>query len=108
MDLLHKQKIGTAVTVLVVLGFNVVMLMLLELPLLGYATRPEWTEAAVKRFSDGLTRHGGRIGVIAGTAFGFVRSQTQSTMACTALHCSYNLTFLSAFLSQGGVIPKQW
>jgi hypothetical protein len=70
MDLLHKQHIGTAVTVLAVLGFNVVMLMLLELPLLGYATRPEWTAGAVKRFSDGLTRHGGRVALIAGAVVG--------------------------------------
>jgi membrane protease YdiL (CAAX protease family) len=46
--------------------------------------------------------------LVAGAAFGFVRNQTRSTMACTALHCSYNLTFLSAFLSQQGAIPKQW
>ncbi len=72
MDLLHKQKIGTATTVLVVLAFNLIMLILLELPLLGYATRPEWTAAAVQGFSDWLTRRGGRIGLIAGTAFGIL------------------------------------
>lgn len=72
MDLLAKQKLSTAVTVIAVLAFNAVMLLLLELPLIGYATRPEWTEAAVKRFSDGLTRHRGRIGLVLGTGFGVI------------------------------------
>jgi hypothetical protein len=38
----------------------------------GYATKPEWTETAVKRFSDALTRHGGRAALIAGTVFGII------------------------------------
>jgi hypothetical protein len=66
MDLLSKQNTSTAVTVLIVLAFNVIMLVLLELPLLGYATRPEWTSAAVKRFSNLLTRRGGRAALSAG------------------------------------------
>ena len=61
MDLLHKQQLGTAVTVLAVLAFNLIMLALLELPLLGYAIRPQWTAAAVQRFGDWLTRRGGRV-----------------------------------------------
>jgi Sap, sulfolipid-1-addressing protein len=70
MDLLHKQQLGTAVTVIAVLAFNVIMLMLLELPLLGYAIRPQWTAGAVQRFSDWLTRRGGRVALIAGAAAG--------------------------------------
>jgi hypothetical protein len=70
MDLLHKQHIGTALTVIAVLAFNLIMLMLLELPLLGYATRPQWTAAAVQRFSDWLTRRGGRVALIAGALAG--------------------------------------
>jgi hypothetical protein len=66
MDLLSKQNTSTAVTVLIVLAFNVIMLMLLELPLLGYATRPERTSAAGQRFSNLLTRRGGRAALIAG------------------------------------------
>jgi hypothetical protein len=58
--------------VLAVLGFNLIMLALLELPLIGYATRPEWTAVTVKRFSDWLTRRGGRVGVIAGVVFGII------------------------------------
>jgi hypothetical protein len=72
MNLLHKQHVGTVETVIAVLAFNVIMLMLLELPLIGYATRPEWTAAAVQRFNDRLTRHGGRVALIAGTAFGIM------------------------------------
>ena len=70
MDLLHKQQLSTLSTVLAVLGFNVIMLALLEIPLLGYATRPEATEAAVARFSSWLTRRGGRVALIAGAALG--------------------------------------
>ncbi len=68
MDLLHKQNLGTSETVLVVLAFNVIMLALLEVPLLGYTFRPEATEAAVARFSSWITRRGGRIGLILGGA----------------------------------------
>jgi Sap, sulfolipid-1-addressing protein len=72
MDLLAKQHLATAVTVLVVIAFNLIMLLLLELPLLGYTTRPEWTAAAVGRFSDWLTRRGSRAALIAGTAAGIL------------------------------------
>ncbi len=72
MDRLHRQHLGTVETVIAVLVFNAIMLMLLELPLIGYATRPEWTAAAVQRFSDALTRHGGRVALIAGAAFGIL------------------------------------
>ena len=70
MDLLHKQKLGTAVTVIAVLAFNVIMLSLLELPLLGYAIRPQWTAGAVQRFGDWLTSRGGRVALIAAAAAG--------------------------------------
>jgi len=70
MDALHKQSIGTVATVLTVLAFNVIMLLLLELPLLAYAIRPESTNAAVQRFSDWLTRRGGRVALIGATAIG--------------------------------------
>jgi hypothetical protein len=72
MDLLHKQHLSTAVTVLVVLAFNLIMLALLELPLLGYATKPEWTAATVDRFSIWLTRRGGRVGLVVGAGLGVI------------------------------------
>ena len=66
MSLLHKQNLATPVSVLAVLGFNVVMLALLEVPLLGYTVRPEATEAAVARFSSWLARRGGQVALILG------------------------------------------
>ncbi len=71
MELLSKQNIGTGATVLSVIAFNLIMLMLLELPLIGYATRPEWTAATVARFSGWLSRSGGRAALIAAVVIGF-------------------------------------
>jgi hypothetical protein len=72
MGLLSKQNTGTVVTVLVVIGFNVVMLILLELPLIGYATKPVQTAAAVERLNGFLTEKGGRIALIAVTGLGIL------------------------------------
>jgi Sap, sulfolipid-1-addressing protein len=72
MGLLSKQNTGTVVTVLVVIGFNIVMLILLELPLIGYATRPVQTAAAVERLNGFLTDKGGRIALIAVTGLGIL------------------------------------
>ena len=44
---LHRLHYGTTATVLIVLGFNIVMLLLLELPLLGFALAPDWTPKAI-------------------------------------------------------------
>ncbi len=70
MDELSKQGTGTVATVLLVIAFNLVMLMLLELPLIGYATRPEWTTAAVARFNGFLGRDGGRVALVVATGIG--------------------------------------
>jgi len=70
MDLLHKQNVGTVATVLLVLAFNAIMLILLELPLLGYAIAPDWTAATIERFSSWLIRRGGRAALIAGAIAG--------------------------------------
>jgi Sap, sulfolipid-1-addressing protein len=72
MGLLSEQHTGTAVTVLVVIGFNVVMLILLELPLIGYAVKPVQTAAAVARMNTFLTEKGGRIALIAVTGLGIL------------------------------------
>jgi hypothetical protein len=72
MDTLSKQKIGTAETVIAVLAFNVIMLILLELPLIGYAIRPEWTANAVERFADWLSRRGGRVALIGAALIGIL------------------------------------
>jgi hypothetical protein len=70
MSVLSKQHVGTAETVLAVIGFNLIMLALLELPLIGYATRPVWTAATVARFNAWLTRSGGRAALIGATVIG--------------------------------------
>ena len=58
-----KQNASTAGTVALVVGFNVVMLLLLEVPLVGFTIRPEATAVKVTQFSDWLSRNGGRIGL---------------------------------------------
>jgi hypothetical protein len=72
MDGLSKQNLGTATTVLAVIGFNVVMLLLLELPLVGYATNPDGTAAAVASFNGWLSRNGARAGLIAAVVIGIL------------------------------------
>jgi Sap, sulfolipid-1-addressing protein len=52
------ENLADPVTVLVVLAFNVIMLMLLEVPLLAYTVAPEWTPKAVERFKQALRERG--------------------------------------------------
>jgi hypothetical protein len=72
MTQLSKQHVSTVETVIAVLAFNVIMLALLELPLLGYATRPRETAAAVQRFSSWLSRRGGRVALIGAAILGVI------------------------------------
>jgi hypothetical protein len=72
MDLLSKQSLGTFATVLTVIGFNLIMLLMLELPLIGYATRPAGTEIAVARFNGWLSRSGAHVALIAAAAIGIL------------------------------------
>lgn len=66
-----KDDLGTAESVLVVVGFNLIMLALLELPLLSYLLQPEATPGRVERFKAWLRRDGRRIAIrvaaVAGT-----------------------------------------
>jgi anti-sigma factor RsiW len=57
LDEIHKQKYSTTVTVLLVIGFNLVMLWLLEVPLAGFVVAPEWTPRAVDRAKAWVSRH---------------------------------------------------
>jgi hypothetical protein len=57
LDEIHKQKYSTAVTVLLVIGFNLVMLWLLEVPLAGFLIAPEWTPRAIVRAKAWMSRH---------------------------------------------------
>ena len=58
---ISKQGLSTPATVLSVIGFNLVMLAILEGPLLAYTFAPDWTPKALERFKEVLTRHGKRI-----------------------------------------------
>jgi Sap-like sulfolipid-1-addressing protein len=47
---------SVAATVAMILGFNVIMLALIELPLLAFTFAPEWTPDAVERFKAWFSR----------------------------------------------------
>lgn len=57
LDVIHKLQYSTAATVLLVVGFNVVMLMLIELPLASFSVAPEWTPQAIERTKLWVGRH---------------------------------------------------
>lgn len=54
---IHKLHYSTAVTVLVVLGFNIVMLWLLEVPLASFLIAPEATPERIDRSKAWVSRH---------------------------------------------------
>jgi Sap, sulfolipid-1-addressing protein len=72
MDLLARQHASTLGAVLVVLAWNVIMLLLLEVPIVAYAFAPTGTATAVTGFKNWLTRDESRIAywcaLIAGAA----------------------------------------
>jgi hypothetical protein len=70
LDQMAKLDAGTAPTVLLVVGFCLMQQMLIELPLVGYALAPEWTQDAVVRFRAWLGRSGRRAGVIGAAVVG--------------------------------------
>ncbi len=70
LDRMAKLDAGVAATVLLVVGFCLIQQMLLELPLLGYAIAPEWTQDAVTRFRAWLGRNGRRAGTILAAVIG--------------------------------------
>jgi len=55
MTRISKADASTAATVLAVVLFCVIMLLLIEIPLLGYAVRPDATQRAVRRFTAWLS-----------------------------------------------------
>lgn len=69
---ISKQGLSTTVAVLVVVGFNAIMLVLLEAPLLGYALSPQKTATTVQRFNAWLARDGGRVALIGAIVVGVV------------------------------------
>jgi hypothetical protein len=64
LDSIAKQDLSTLETVLTVIAVNLVMLMLLEIPLIGYTLSPDKTAVTIERATAWLSRRGGRIGMI--------------------------------------------
>jgi hypothetical protein len=54
---LSKLDYPTAVVVLVVIGFNLVMLALIEIPLLCFVFAPDWTPGAVEQAKTWIGQH---------------------------------------------------
>lgn len=69
---IHRLHAGTTATVLIVIGFNVVMLLLLEVPLAGYALAPESTPLAIERAKAAVGAHWRRFAVIGLVAVGIL------------------------------------
>jgi Sap, sulfolipid-1-addressing protein len=53
---LSELKYSTAATVLTVIGFNLVMLVMLEAPLICFAVAPDWTPGAIERAKAWVAR----------------------------------------------------
>jgi Sap, sulfolipid-1-addressing protein len=54
---IHKQHYSTVTTVVLVIGFNLVMLWLLEVPLGCSLVAPAWTPSAIERAKKWVSRH---------------------------------------------------
>jgi hypothetical protein len=70
LDEIHKLEYSTTATVLVVVGFNLVMLWLLEIPLAAFFVAPDWTPRAVDRAKLWTSRHAHKFAVRGFTAIG--------------------------------------
>jgi Sap, sulfolipid-1-addressing protein len=67
---IHKLNLSTAETVLVVVGFNLIMLWLLEVPLASYLLAPEQTPERIDRAKAWVSRHAHMFAVRGFTAVG--------------------------------------
>ena len=67
---IDKLNYSTPETVALVVGFNLIMLALLEIPLLGFAIAPGWTVAAIDRTKVWVSRNGRRLAVRGLTVLG--------------------------------------
>jgi hypothetical protein len=61
LDRIARLDATAPESALLVIVFCLIQMTLLELPLLGYAVAPEWTEGAVARFRAWLARNGRRL-----------------------------------------------
>jgi hypothetical protein len=60
---IHKLHYSTTETALIVIGFNIVMLWLLELPFVSFLIAPEKTPRAVERAKAWISRHAHKFAV---------------------------------------------
>jgi Sap, sulfolipid-1-addressing protein len=67
---LQQLGYGTVAEILVVIGFNVLLLILLEVPLVGFFVAPERTVVEVQRFRAWLTRSGRQMAIYAAVVLG--------------------------------------
>lgn len=67
---IHDLKAGVVPTVLLVVGFVLIELLLLELPLVGYVFAPESTQNRVTRFRNWMARSGRTAAVIGSATIG--------------------------------------
>jgi hypothetical protein len=65
---IHKLDYSTTATVLLVVGFNVVMLVLIEAPLVSFLVAPDWTPRAVDRAKVWIGAHA-HVFAVRGLAF---------------------------------------
>jgi hypothetical protein len=72
LDEIHKLKYSATVTVLIVLGFNLVMLWLLEVPLASFVVAPERTPSAIKRAKLWVSRRAHMFAVRGSAAAGLL------------------------------------
>jgi len=69
---LDNLNYGTVPTILVILGFNAMLLILLEVPLIGYVVAPERTVVAVQDFRAWLSRNGLKAGIYVAAGLGLL------------------------------------
>jgi Sap-like sulfolipid-1-addressing protein len=67
---LQNLDYGAPVEILVIVGFNLMLLILLEIPLVGYLVAPERTVVEVQRFRAWLTRSGRRMMILGAAGIG--------------------------------------
>jgi hypothetical protein len=65
-----KLDASSVEIVVLVVTFCLIQLLLIELPLLGYAFAPDWTKDAVTRFRAWLSRNGRQAAVVGAAAIG--------------------------------------
>jgi hypothetical protein len=67
---IDQKNYSTPETVLVVIGFNLIMLALLEVPLICFVIAPDWTPKAIARAKAWISRHTRRFAVMSLTVVG--------------------------------------